>query len=100
MSKKRKLAAIHPGEILYEEYMVPNGLNARKLAIALHTDAPRINDIIRGRRGITADTALRLSAFFAGTTPAFWLGLQASYDVRVTRDKIANRTRQIRAIAS
>jgi len=99
MAKKRKLSAIHPGEILYEEYMVPNGLNARKLALALHTDAPRINDIIRGRRGVTADTALRLSAFFTGTTPGFWLGLQTNYDVRVAREKLGQRARQIRALA-
>lgn len=68
--------------------------------LALHTDAPRTNDIIRGRRGITADTALRLAAFFAGTTPGFWLGHQANYDLRLATEKLGKTTKQIRALAS
>lgn len=98
MRKGRKLAAIHPGEILYEEYMAPNGLTANKLAIALRVDAPRINDIVRGRRTITADTAIRLAAFFRGTSPDFWLGLQASYDLRVAREKIGSGSKEIQPI--
>ncbi len=73
---------IHPGEILREEYLVPLGMSAHALAIALRVPAPRINDIVRERRGITPDTALRLARYF-GTTPEFWINLQSSYDLKV-----------------
>ncbi len=72
---------IHPGEILREEFLVPLSLSANALAIALGVPAPRINDIARERRGITADTALRLARYF-GTSAEFWMGLQADYDLR------------------
>ena len=74
---------IHPGEILREEFMVPMGLSANALAIALRVPAPRINDIARERRAIYADTALRLSRYF-GTSAEFWLGLQSDYDMKIT----------------
>lgn len=73
---------IHPGEILREEFLVPLNLSANALAIALGVPAPRINDIARERRGITADTALRLARYF-GTSAEFWMGLQADYDLRI-----------------
>jgi antitoxin HigA-1 len=73
---------IHPGEILREEYMVPMGLSANGLAHALGVTPARINDIVRERRGITADTALRLARYF-GTDPQSWINLQTAYDLRV-----------------
>lgn len=79
---------IHPGEILREEFLEPLGLTAHALALALHVPAPRINDIVRERRAITADTALRLSRFF-GTSTEFWTGLQSDYEVARTRGAIA-----------
>ncbi len=70
----------HPGEVLKEEFLLPLGLTANALAMALRVPATRIGDILNERRGITADTALRLSRYF-GTTPEFWLNLQQSYDL-------------------
>lgn len=80
---------IHPGEILREEFLIPLGLTAHALALTLQVSAPRINDIVRERRAITADTALRLSRFF-GTSAEFWMGLQADYDMATTRLAIAD----------
>jgi antitoxin HigA-1 len=71
---------IHPGEILREEFLKPLGMSAYELAKRLHVPAPRINDIVLERRGISADTAVRLSRFF-GTTEQFWLDLQGAYEV-------------------
>lgn len=71
---------VHPGEILREEFLKPLGMSAYELAKRLHVPAPRINDILLERRGISADTAVRLSRFF-GTTEQFWLNLQGSYEV-------------------
>ena len=72
---------IHPGEVLREEFILPMGLSAHALAMALAVPAPRINDIVREKRGITADTALRLARYF-GTSAEFWMGLQTDYDLR------------------
>jgi addiction module HigA family antidote len=85
-----KMRAIHPGEILREEFLVPLGLSANALAQALRIPAPRVNDIVRERRGITPDTALRLARYF-GTTPQFWLNLQASYDLKIAIRKAGVR---------
>ena len=86
MSEVRNgMRPIHPGEILREEFLVPLNLSANALAIALGVPAPRINDIARERRSITADTALRLSRYF-GTSAEFWMGLQADYDLRLAED--------------
>ena len=74
---------IHPGEVLREEFLIPLGMTAHALALALKVPAPRINDIARERRGITPDTALRLARYF-GNTPQFWLNLQASFDLKTT----------------
>jgi addiction module HigA family antidote len=78
---------VHPGEILREEFLHPVGLSASALAVALQVPAPRINDIVREQRGITADTAVRLSAFF-GNSASFWLGLQADYDAKRARENL------------
>lgn len=80
------LRPVHPGEILREEYLNPLGMSANALAIALKIPAPRINDIVREKRGITPDTALRLARYF-GSSPEFWLNLQTAYDLRVTKQK-------------
>jgi addiction module HigA family antidote len=86
---------IHPGEILREEFLVPLGLTAHALAMGLQVPAPRINDIVRQRRAVTADTALRLAQFF-GTSAQFWLGLQADYDMARTRAELADVLPRIR----
>jgi antitoxin HigA-1 len=80
-----KLPPIHPGEILREDYMKPLGLTAHRLAMALHVPATRIAEIVHERRGITADTAIRLGRYF-NTTARFWLNLQTSYDLEVVED--------------
>ncbi len=77
-----RLTPIHPGEILEEEFMRPLRLSANTLAKAIDVPVTRVSEILRGRRGVTADTALRLARFF-GTTPERWLVLQATYDLRV-----------------
>jgi len=79
---KNGMRPIHPGEILREEYMVPLGLSATALAHALGVTPARINDIVRERRGITADTALRLARYFS-TDAQSWINLQTAYDLRV-----------------
>ena len=82
-----KLKPIHPGEILQEEFLLPLGISQNKLALAIRVPARRINEIVLGKRGISADTALRLSLFF-GNSPQFWLGLQIEYDLDVTKELI------------
>ncbi len=84
------MRAIHPGEILREEFLVPLKMSANALAMALHVPAPRINDIIRERRAITPDTALRLARYF-DTTAQFWLNLQSAFDVKQAESKSAER---------
>ncbi len=84
---------IHPGEILREEFLVPLGLSANALSMALRVPAPRINDIVRQRRAITPDTALRLGRYF-DTTPEFWLNLQSTYDLKQAEQAIGQTIRQ------
>lgn len=81
----KKLPPIHPGEQLREEFMIPLGLSSNALARALNVTPARINEIVRERRGISADTALRLARYF-GTSCEFWLNLQARYDVQCAED--------------
>jgi addiction module HigA family antidote len=91
----KKLAPIHPGEVLLEEYLEPLGLSQYRLAKGLSVPPRRINEIIHGKRAITADTALRLARFF-GTSENYWLNLQAGYDLDVERDRLAGRlTREV-----
>jgi len=80
---------IHPGEILREEYLTPLEMSANALAIALRVSAPKINDIVREKRGITPDTALRLSRFFGGDAQS-WLNLQNAYELKIAQEKIAD----------
>lgn len=88
----------HPGEVLRKEYLEPLGITGNKLALALHVTAPRINEILIGRRGITADTALRLAKCLA-TTPQYWLGIQAEHDIAAAQKAIGERLeREIRPI--
>jgi len=77
-----KMRPVHPGEVLREEFLAPLGLSAHALAQALRIPAPRVNDIVRERRSVTPDTALRLARHL-GTTAQFWLNLQASYDLKI-----------------
>ena len=81
----KKLPPIHPGEQLREEFMIPLGLSSNALARALNVTPARINEIVRERRGISADTALRLARFF-NTSHQFWLNLQSNYDVQCAED--------------
>lgn len=78
----RRLPAVHPGDILREDFLEPLGLSVYELAGALHVPRSRMNDIVRGRRAITTDTALRLGRYF-GTSPEFWINLQARHDLDV-----------------
>jgi addiction module HigA family antidote len=87
---KNGMRPVHPGEILREEFLIPLGLSASALAKALHVSAPRVNDIVRQRRGITADTAMRLARHFGGDARS-WLNLQTAYDLRVAEIKSAKR---------
>jgi addiction module HigA family antidote len=85
-----KLFPIHPGEVLLEEFIKPMNLSQNRLAIDIGVDARRINEIVLGKRAVTADTALRLSRFF-GNSPQFWLGLQTQYDLDVAEDLLGKR---------
>ena len=88
--KNKKLAPVHPGEILQKEFLAPIGLSQNKLAMALRVPARRVNEIVLGKRGITADTALRLARYF-GMSAQFWLGLQMDYELDVAEDALESR---------
>lgn len=85
-----KLAPIHPGEILMEDFLKPLNLSQNRVALHIGVNARRINEIVLGKRSITADTALRLARFF-GNSPQFWLGIQAQYDLNVAEDALGAR---------
>ena len=89
----RRLAPIHPGEVLLEDFLKPLELTQYRLAKSLSVPARRINEIVLGKRAITADTALRLARFF-GTSERFWLNLQTSYDLELERDRLRGRLSQ------
>ncbi len=84
----------HPGETLKGEFLIPLGMSVNALAKELGVGAARLNEIVLGRRGVTADTALRLAQYF-GTTPEFWLNLQAFYDLRMAQRKIGRTIERI-----
>ncbi|RPJ06976.1 MAG: addiction module antidote protein, HigA family [Deltaproteobacteria bacterium] len=84
MKAQNRMRPIHPGEILREEFLVPLNMSAHALALELKVAAPRINDIVRERRAVTPNTALRLARYF-GTTPDFWLNLQTAYDLKIAQ---------------
>jgi len=95
---KNKLSPIHPGEVLLEEFIKPMNLSQNRLAIDIGVDARRINEIVLGKRSVTADTALRLARFF-GNSPQFWLGLQTQYDLDITEDILGKRLeREVRPL--
>ncbi len=84
------LPPIHPGEVLLEEFLEPMGISQYRLAKDISVPPRRINEIVHGKRAVTADTALRLSRYF-GTSDRFWLNLQAGYDLDVVRDRLGDR---------
>jgi addiction module HigA family antidote len=101
MARKTKvMAPIHPGETLREDFLKPLGLTPNRLAMNLFVPATRINDIVRGKRSLTADTALRFARYF-GTTPQFWMNLQGNYALELAQDvrgpEIVERIRPHRA---
>ncbi len=96
---RKKAAPIHPGEILLEEFLVPLEISQYRLAKDISVPPRRINEIVHGKRSITADTALRLSRYF-GTSERFWLNLQARYDLEVEKDRLAGRLEREVAVLS
>ncbi len=95
-----KLPPIHPGEVLLEEFLEPVGLSQYRLAKDISVPPRRINEIVHGKRAVTADTALRLARYF-GTTARFWLNLQAQYDLDIEADRLGDRLdREVTAHAS
>jgi len=95
----RKLAPVHPGEVLLEEFLKPMGISQYHLAKDISVPPRRINEIVLGKRTVTADTALRLSRYL-GTSERFWLNLQARYDLEVEKDRLGNRLKkEVRVLA-
>src|SRR4030066_181908 len=90
---KKKLAPVHPGEVLLEEFLKPMGLSQNRLALSVGVHPRRINEVVLGKRRVTAETALRLARYF-GTSPQFWLGLQSDYDLDVASDELGSRLEQ------
>jgi len=93
------MAPIHPGETLQVEYLEPLGVTQHRLAVAIGVPPRRINEIVHRKRGITADTALRLARYF-GTSERFWLNLQSRYELEVQRDRLASTLDQIEPLVS
>lgn len=90
MSEEELLPPIHPGEILLEEFLEPMGISQYRLAKDIGVPPRRINEIVKGKRGISADTALRLSRYF-GTSERFWMNLQSRHDLEVEKDRLKGR---------
>lgn len=90
---RKRLAPVHPGEVLFHEYLEPLDMTQYRLAKNLKVPARRINEIVHGTRAVSADTALRLARFF-GTSDRFWLNLQAAYDLDVERDRLGARIKR------
>src|SRR5215471_2237364 len=99
MTATTRMAPIHPGEILAEEFLTPLGITHHKLAVAISVPPRRINEIVHGTRPISADTALRLARYF-GTSERFWINLQARYALEVERDRLGATLDQIQPLAS
>lgn len=97
---KKRLHPVHPGEVLWEEFLKPMGISQNRLALNIGVPPRRINEIVLGKRGITADTALRLARFF-GISAEFWLGLQSQHDLDVTAEELGERLeKEVRAFAN
>jgi addiction module HigA family antidote len=90
---KKELRPVHPGEVLLEEFLKPMGLSQNRLALDIGVPPRRINEIVLGKRGITADTALRMARYF-GNSPQFWLGLQRDYDLDIAEDLLGDRLKR------
>ncbi len=99
MTTAPMMAPIHPGEILMLEYIEPLGITQHRVAVAIGVPPRRINEIVHGKRGITADTALRLARYF-GTSERFWLNLQSRYELEVERARLAETLDQIEPLTS
>lgn len=93
------IAPIHPGEVLLEDFLEPLGVTQHHLAVSIGVPPRRINEIVHGKRRITADTALRLARYF-GTTDRFWLNLQTRYDLEVEKDRLGDKLGAIRPLVS
>ena len=99
MSLPATMPPIHPGEVLMEEYLEPLGVTQHRLAVAIGVPPRRINEIVHGKRRITADTALRMARYF-GTSERFWMNLQGRYDLEVERDRLADTLEEITPLKS
>jgi addiction module HigA family antidote len=100
MAMNKKFAPVHPGEILLEEFLKPMEISQYKLAKDISVHPRRINEIVQGKRAISADTALRLSRYF-GLSERFWLNLQARYDLEIEKDRLEGRLgREVKVLAS
>jgi len=97
-SQRAAYPPIHPGEVLLTDYLEPLGVTQHRLAVAIGVPPRRINEIVHGKRGITADTALRLARFF-GTSERFWLNLQSRYEIEVERDRLVGTLAKIEPLA-
>lgn len=86
----KKIAPVHPGEVLLEEFLKPLGISQYRLAKDINVPPRRVNEIVQGKRSVSADTALRLARYF-GTSDRFWLNLQARYDLEVEKDRLGSR---------
>ena len=97
--RKRKIKPLHPGEVLFEEFLKPMNLSQNRLGLDLGVPPRRINEIVHGKRRISADTALRLGRYF-GMSPQFWLGLQMDHDLDVEEDRLGKQLkREVRECA-
>jgi addiction module HigA family antidote len=98
MTTTTAMEPIHPGEILMLDYLEPLGVTQHRVAVAIGVPPRRINEIVHGKRGITADTALRLARYF-GTSERFWLNLQSRYELEIERNRLASTLDQIEPLA-
>ena len=88
--REERIKPVHPGEVLFEEFLKPMGISQNKLALDIRVPPRRINEIVHGKRRVSADTALRLARYF-GMSPQFWLGLQMDYDLDIEEDRLGER---------
>ena len=95
---EEKIIPIHPGEILQQDFLVPMGISAYRLAKETYIDQTRISEILKGKRSVTIDTALRLAKFF-GTSPEFWINIQTQYDMEIKSDEISDDLQKINTIS-
>jgi addiction module HigA family antidote len=96
MARAKKISSLHPGEVLYEDFIVPTGISIHRLAMDLRVPANRIAEIVKGESAVSADTALRLARYL-GTSAEFWLGLQSDYELEKAKDELAAKiAREVR----